>query len=357
MKKYDKSIEYLNKLSIQLEQEEKEYKENVLVIKSFLLSQIYTEIGKQDEALKLLKSSKKLMDSIKKQYFQDLKILYIISLEGYNLKYDIHNFSKTSLEKLLSLSDKNSNIVHLKITFKLLSQYYFRTNNIQAYNSLTLTYEKYLEKINSANNTVFSLYLIESLEHSHFLRENERLYKEIIFLIITIFIILIISYKKITILNKKAKIDVLTNIGNRLAFTETFDEIKNENFFMFIFDIDNFKKINDTYGHDFGDEVLSVVGKILKTIENKEISIYRVGGEEFAIIFTHFNESFAIECCEYIRKSIENIKWKYPIIVTISGGFSNSCENTYLECDKRLYKAKNSGKNMIIYQNIDKGEY
>lgn len=212
-------------------------------------------------------------------------------------------------------------------------------------------------KIIDANNTLPpSLYLIENLEYEHFAKENERLYKEVIFLIITIFVILIISYKKISTLNKKARVDVLTNIGNRLAFNEKFHDVKDETFSMLIFDIDNFKNINDTYGHDFGDEVLSTVGNILKSIENREISIYRIGGEEFAIIFTHFNESFAIESCEYIRKSIENIKWKYPLIVTVSGGFSDSCENIYLECDKRLYKAKNSGKNMIIYQNIDTRE-
>ena len=125
---------------------------------------------------------------------------------------------------------------------------------------------------------------------------------------------------------------------------------------MLLFDIDNFKKINDTYGHEFGDEVLSTIGKILKTIENREISIYRVGGEEFAIIFTHFNESFAMESCEYIRKSVENLHWKYPITVTISGGFAKSMENIYSECDKRLYKAKGSGKNMIIYQDINEGD-
>ena len=125
---------------------------------------------------------------------------------------------------------------------------------------------------------------------------------------------------------------------------------------MLLFDIDNFKKINDTYGHEFGDEVLSTIGKILKTIENKEISIYRVGGEEFVIIFTHLNRTFATESCEYIRKSVENVHWKNPITVTISGGFSTAADNTYAQCDVRLYRAKSSGKNMIIYQDVSSRE-
>ncbi|MGL6115178.1 MAG: GGDEF domain-containing protein [Cetobacterium sp.] len=131
---------------------------------------------------------------------------------------------------------------------------------------------------------------------------------------------------------------------------------KRDEYSMLLFDIDNFKKTNDTYRYEFGDEVLSTIGKILKTIENKEISIYRVDGEEFAILFTHFNENFAMESCEYIRKRVENIHWKHPITVTISGGFSKATKNTYAKCDKRLYKAKGSGKNMIIYQDINEGD-
>lgn len=77
---------------------------------------------------------------------------------------------------------------------------------------------------------------------------------------------------------------------------------------MLLFDIDNFKKLNDSYGHDFGDKVLSIVGKILKTIKNKEINIYRIDGEEFSIIFTNLNKKFCIDICKYVRKSIENIK-------------------------------------------------
>lgn len=148
----------------------------------------------------------------------------------------------------------------------------------------------------------------------------------------------------------KAKIDALTNIGNRLAFNTKLKEIKNKNYYMLLFDIDNFKKLNDTYGHDFGDEVLSTIGKVLKTIENKEVSIYRVGEEEFSIIFTNLNKNFSVDSCEYIRKSIENIKWKYSVTVTISGGFAKSSKNIYIKCDLRLYEAKKSGKNMIIYQ-------
>lgn len=356
LKDYNESIKYLNKVCELSESEDPEYIKNLSVVKNLFLTQNYVHLGNKKEALESLTKASDTMKSIEKLYFSDLNNLYLIASESYNLKYDFNNFSREKLEAFLTFSDKYRNIAVLKVGFKLLSQYYFETNNLLDYDKLAITYEKYLEKINTNNNTIFSLYLIESLEHEHFAEENKRLYIEIGLLITAIFLILIISYKKISMLDKKAKIDTLTNIGNRLAFNEQLFSLKNQNFSMLLFDIDNFKNINDSYGHDFGDEVLAVVGKILKTIENKEITIYRVGGEEFAIIFTNFNDTFAIESCEFIRKSIENIHWKHPVTVTISGGFSKATENTYSECDKRLYKAKNSGKNIIIYQDINEGD-
>ncbi|MHA4988147.1 diguanylate cyclase domain-containing protein [Cetobacterium somerae] len=356
LKDYNESIKYLNKVCELSESEDPEYIKNLSVVKNLFLTQNYVHLGNKKEALESLTKALDTMKSIEKLYFSDLNNLYLIASESYNLKYDFNNFSREKLEAFLTFSDKYRNIAVLKVGFKLLSQYYFETNNLLDYDKLAITYEKYLEKINTNNNTIFSLYLIESLEHEHFAEENKRLYIEIGLLITAIFLILIISYKKISMLDKKAKIDTLTNIGNRLAFNEQLFSLKNQNFSMLLFDIDNFKNINDSYGHDFGDEVLAVVGKILKTIENKEITIYRVGGEEFAIIFTNFNDTFAIESCEFIRKSIENIHWKNPVTVTISGGFSKATENTYSECDKRLYKAKNSGKNIIIYQDINEGD-
>lgn len=150
----------------------------------------------------------------------------------------------------------------------------------------------------------------------------------------------------------------LLKIAYNLLFTYYFKTEDFNSYRRLSLDYDGYlnKITNDTYGHNFGDEVLFTIGKILKEIENNEVTIYRVGGEEFTILFTHFNDIFTIERCEYIRKSVENIQWKYPITVTISSGFSKSTKNTYIECDKRLYKAKSSGKNMIIYQDINEGD-
>ena len=352
----DEGFKYLNKITPLLDNECGEYKKNILILKNLLQARLYIMSNDKEAALECLNVANPLLDSLEKAFFTDLKNLRLLTVESYYLKYEPNKFSPNNLKEFIDNTNYYGDITFLKIAFNLLFQYYENTENLNEYTKLSKSYDKYLAEINLANNKVFSMYLIENLEHERFAKENERLYKNMTLLVISMLLILGAAYKRMLYLDKKARVDALTTIGNRLAFKEDVRSLKDNSYCMLLFDIDNFKSINDTFGHEFGDEVLSTIGKILKTIENKEISIYRVGGEEFAILFAHFNERFAMDSCEYIRKSIENIHWKYPITVTISGGFSKATENTYAECDRRLYKAKSSGKNMVIYQCINEGD-
>lgn len=354
IKDYNKALYYLNKVSALAKKEPEDYKNNIYLLKNLLEVQIYLNLNNSEKSLKILDSSKVLFENLQKIYFSDLNVLYPLILESYNLKYNFKEFDPAKIKKIIEISKNTGNVIFLEMSFDLLFKYYFKTNNLIEYRDLNLSYSSHLEKISDANNKFFTLYLIKDLEYDRFAKENKILYKHIGLLLISIFFIIAISYKKIKKLDHKSKIDSLTNIGNRLKFNNKLEELKNKNYYMLLFDIDNFKKLNDTYGHDFGDEVLSTIGKVLKTIENKEITIYRVGGEEFTVIFTNLNMGFSIDTCEYIRKIIENIKWKHPITITISGGFSQNNDNTYIECDLRLYEAKKSGKNMIIYQELKK---
>lgn len=356
LKKYDLALETLTKIP-RLENEPLEYKKNMDLLIEIFKARIYTGLNNKNLAKLSIEKSSLLIDSLKKFYFTDLKTLYMLTNENYNLKYDFENFKLSNIKDFIDKSNEYTDINLLKNAFSIEFEYYSKINDFNSYKDLNIKFDNFLNEINISNNKVFSLYLIKNLEIEYFTKENENLYKEIFFLIAAMLLILTFSYNRIDFLDNKSKIDDLTKIGNRLSFNTKTSSFKDNDYSMLLFDIDNFKNINDTYGHEFGDEVLSTIGKILKTIENKEITIYRVGGEEFAIIFNHLNKNFAIESCEYIRKSIENIHWINPITVTISGGFAISTKNIYAECDTRLYKAKNSGKNMIIYQTVDNGGF
>ncbi|MBB6216789.1 diguanylate cyclase (GGDEF)-like protein [Anaerosolibacter carboniphilus] len=165
-------------------------------------------------------------------------------------------------------------------------------------------------------------------------------------------------------LSEIANKDYLTSMYNHKSFYCHFNEIiqhatiSNVPFSLALFDIDDFKKINDTYGHLSGDMVLKEVSfLILETIRKTDIAA-RYGGEEFALIFPNTSPEEAEKICERIREAIEShpvITDEHTIHVTISGGMAGGIlcnqhckQHKLLEfVDQLLYEAKSHGKNQI----------
>ncbi|WP_321315299.1 GGDEF domain-containing protein [Halarcobacter sp.] len=173
--------------------------------------------------------------------------------------------------------------------------------------------------------------------------------------------------KNISNMNKKLKklanIDPLTKLYNRRFMDEKinyfFNLSKRNNGFlaMCIFDIDFFKKVNDTYGHDAGDKVLQTVSKLAKENFRETDFVGRIGGEEFCVIFTYGNINSVKDAIERFRKIIENNRLKYEkneIKTTASFGISyltsdiKTQEQLYKNADSALYEAKNTGRNKIV---------
>jgi diguanylate cyclase (GGDEF)-like protein len=117
-------------------------------------------------------------------------------------------------------------------------------------------------------------------------------------------------------------------------------------------DIDNFKRINDIYGHPFGDEVLIKIASTFEANIRKTDSAGRYGGEEFMIVLKHTGISGAVEVIERIRHSIENLNWAYKDLkITISAGVyqknNEDVSSLIFKADQLLLKAKKNGKNRI----------
>ncbi len=121
---------------------------------------------------------------------------------------------------------------------------------------------------------------------------------------------------------------------------------------VFMFDIDRFKKVNDTFGHKYGDLVLKNISNAAKDSIRKSDIIGRYGGEEFIIIFPNINREEAFIVADKIRKKIEEIKWeKKDLKITVSGGVAQyhggTAEDLVIKADELLYRAKANGRNRI----------
>lgn len=160
-------------------------------------------------------------------------------------------------------------------------------------------------------------------------------------------------------LSNLINVDGLTQIYNhnymfeRLKFQINRAKEYGEKLFVVMFDIDHFKKINDTYGHQCGDNVLTSIAKTIKESIREDDIVGRYGGEEFILILTGGDITNEYEIVENIRKRIMNLRFKEKgLIVTISGGIAEySFENAVelvKKADDKLYEAKRKGRNRII---------
>lgn len=160
------------------------------------------------------------------------------------------------------------------------------------------------------------------------------------------------------IAKQKSKQDYLTGLINRRTLDEECRklveefEVKQTPFSIIMGDIDNFKKINDTYGHQIGDKILTIVSSILKKNIKKTDLVARYGGEEFLIVLKNCDIDIAYQIIERIRKEIENFSFiNFGLNnITVSFGISLydgsiSIEDVIKGADNELYNSKRNGKN------------
>lgn len=172
-------------------------------------------------------------------------------------------------------------------------------------------------------------------------------------------------HKKLTsennILGSYASYDTLTGLLNRRSIDSHLDKIfkdhyhEEEGFSVIMCDIDHFKSVNDTYGHDAGDHILKEVSQVISSEVRDGDVVGRWGGEEFLIILNK-NKATAAMLAERIRNAVENNKYIYKgqkLNITITLGVSSYHYGSDISAiirsaDKKLYRGKENGRNQVV---------
>jgi len=170
--------------------------------------------------------------------------------------------------------------------------------------------------------------------------------------------------KELEAAKRESKEDFLTKLYNKRALDE-FLELKEaeykryeRNYAMVMFDLDHFKRVNDTYGHEAGDAVLSAFAKILKQEARTVDIVGRFGGEEFLALLSDTDLKGGVAFAKKVLAHVEKSRFMYQgkrIKVTCSAGVSERSQHISLEAtinsaDEYLYVAKNSGRNRVEYK-------
>lgn len=160
-------------------------------------------------------------------------------------------------------------------------------------------------------------------------------------------------------IEQQSYIDELTQLHNRKAYNEKIEELlelykrHDRTFALMIFDIDHFKSINDSYGHDIGDKVLVELSNIVKSIIRKNDYFFRLGGEEFVVLVSNTNLSKAKILAEKIRTTVEKkVDTVKDGTITVSIGLTevqkyDTIDTIFKRADEFLYHSKESGRNQV----------
>lgn len=164
-----------------------------------------------------------------------------------------------------------------------------------------------------------------------------------------------------TLLKKQASTDALTGLCNRRSAMEFIENLINDSrspaFCVCMCDIDYFKKVNDSYGHDIGDEVLKGIASAMTTGFPAKTLISRWGGEEFLVIFPDMNGDDAKMVLDIMRSRLKKIEYragdkKFGVTVTFGlaeYGYDGNADALIKEADDKLYYGKEHGRDQVVF--------
>jgi len=278
--------------------------------------------------------------------------------------YSLDYFAKKLLKnfKYAFLVNKNSfdNVLFplIKVNYQTFKNYYILYNNGVKLDSVDFLQNKFVKNdflyvilpIKDVSNRIIGHLIVQKKSKDlEVINKSFNLYLFFAFSIFLVFNVLLITAYMLLKTKKISDFDELTGIYNRRGCMEKIKKFKT--FGVLIFDVDYFKKINDKFGHDVGDNILKEITKVVKSNLRKEDVFCRWGGEEFIIVIENDNLEDLKKIAEKIRKKIEKHIFNVVGKVTVSIGVAvaENFETAFKKADENLYKAKNEGRNRVIF--------
>jgi diguanylate cyclase (GGDEF)-like protein len=285
----------------------------------------------------------------------------------------LKTYKKKYNHEIYLINKDNKILISSKDTQNIESKSSYITKVINNFNDKDISTHEYYKNndkyvLNIRYIDELNLYLCVEAKEGYFTKELEKTFYinilifTIIILILMTFIIFYIKHQQ-EILKDIAKTDKLTSLDNRHNFDLVFEELfysqreDEKDLTILIFDIDDFKKINDKFGHIIGDKVLIEIANIFKNTFRNSDTLVRWGGDEFVALLPKINQRKAYELTKKLSENISDNKTLFSLVnqkITISVGLhlkkdEVTKEELFTKADNKLYKAKKEGKNRIIY--------
>jgi diguanylate cyclase (GGDEF)-like protein len=159
-------------------------------------------------------------------------------------------------------------------------------------------------------------------------------------------------------LERLSLVDPLTGLSNRRSFRITIGAREQDGFSLILMDLDHFKAVNDRFGHDVGDQVLTAVAEALQKMRPAESEVFRLGGEEFAMVTEPLSPNDLAQFAGTLRRRIEQLNAVPELDLTLSAGAGTLAPAELLSdlmrrTDQALYRAKEQGRNRIVLAAIE----
>ncbi|MBI9011819.1 MAG: diguanylate cyclase [Clostridiales bacterium] len=285
---------------------------------------------------------------------------YVKALEYYNQSSYPENSYPYEVYLLESIGNVEFDLEH----YESAAKYYNDVINFE-YKNVDDNFEKMLSGLDELKYAEINnkMSLLEQLNSAN---EEKLILSRNLILVMTIGIIILLTAVVFIVIEIRAKsktekklyytsvTDSLTQLYNRGKIIDVFSSNLETDNAVILLDLDDFKEINDTYGHIAGDEVLIKISQIIKKSIRENDQVGRYGGEEFLVFLKDTSREELREIAERIRANIESYEWQYEGLVTtasigITTCFSTDAEEVLHEADTLMYKAKNAGKNRVVF--------